>query len=114
MKTLLAIILGVSLGAWSLGSMAQEGAGSKVQRLSDSGLDGERPSSRLDGIYPEDMRVVIGDREYFLEGPVAINGQEVSARGAIAVLREGQRLSNIVAEREGGTGRLILKGVDTF
>lgn len=66
----------------------------------------------VDAIYPEESRIVIDDKEYYLTGPVVINGQEIPAGGVLKVLRQGQKLSNIVAERQGQDGVLVLKGAD--
>jgi|GEM_PF-5314820 len=113
MRILLSIIVAMSLGAWSLCSTAQDRVNKGAQSFNDSG-EVERQGAVLDAIYPEEGRVVIDDREYFLEGSIAINNQEVSAGSAMAILRVGQRLMNVVGEREGDDGRLVLKGVDTF
>lgn len=66
----------------------------------------------IDAIYPEDSRIVIDDREYYVTGPVMINGQEIPAGGVLKVLRQGQKLFNIVAERQGQDEVLVLKGAD--
>ena len=58
--------------------------------------------------------MVIDDREYFLEGSIIINNQEVSSGSVMAILREGQRLLNVVSERQDDDGRLVLRGVNTF
>ncbi len=68
----------------------------------------------LDAIYPDEQRIVINDREYYLEGPVIVNGQEVSANAALLILRAGQSLSGVSFTREGENQRLILQGVDTL
>lgn len=72
----------------------------------------EHTEHGIDAIYPEESRIVIDDREYYLTGPVMINGQEISAGGVLKVLRQGQKLSNIVAERQGQDEVLVLKGAD--
>ncbi|WP_417539409.1 hypothetical protein [Marinobacter sp.] len=114
MRVLLLTIVAMSLGAWSLGSMAQDGEHKGVRGYNDSDTEGLEQAAVLDAIYPKQGRVVIDDREYFLEGSVIINGQAISAGGATAVLREGQRLMNVMSEPEGESGRLVLKGVDTL
>ncbi|MFP3979594.1 hypothetical protein [Marinobacter sp. KMM 10035] len=114
MRTMLLAIVAISLSAWSLTSMAQEGAGKVAQSYNDSDGEGLQPRPVLDAVYPEQRRVVIDDLEYFLESSITINGQKISADGATAVLREGQRLRNVVAERKDMNGRLVLKGVDTL
>ncbi|SHK85134.1 hypothetical protein SAMN05216369_3346 [Marinobacter antarcticus] len=114
MRVLLAIIVAMSLGAWSLGSVAQDRLDDGFQGINDLGAEGRRQGAVLDAIYPEDDRVVIDDNEYFLEGSITIDNQTVSAGSAMAILREGQRLLNIDAEREEDSGRLVLHGVDTL
>jgi len=114
MRILFLTIMAMSLGAWSLGSMAQDGEGKGVRGYNDSDVERLEQGAVLDAIYPKQGRMVIDDREYFLGGSVVINGQEISAGGATAVLREGQRLMNVVSEREDENGRLVLKGVDTL
>lgn len=66
----------------------------------------------VDAIYPEESRIVIDDMEYYVVDYVLINGQEIPAGGVLKVLREGQVLTNIVAERQGQEGVLVLKGAD--
>lgn len=114
MRVLLSIIVAMSLGAWSLGSAAQDRVDEGFQGINDPGVEGRRQGAVLDAIYPGDGRVVIDDSEYFLEGSIIINNQTVSAGSAMAIFREGQRLLNIVAEREEDGGRLVLQGVDTL
>jgi hypothetical protein len=117
MRVILSIIIAGALGAWSLGSVAQVSKMDEgLQGMSDLGAEAGRQGQGvvLDALYSDESRVVINDREYFLEGSITINDQVVSASSAIAILREGQRLSNVVAEREGKSGRLVLRGVKTF
>lgn len=68
----------------------------------------------LNAVYPDELRVVINDREYYLKGHLVINGQEVSANAALLILRTGQSLSGVRFTREGENQRLILQGVDTL
>jgi hypothetical protein len=114
MRKMLSILVAMSLGAWSLCSMAEDRVDKGTQGFNDSGAEGERQGTVLDAIYPEEGRVVIDDREYFVEGSIAINNQEVSAGSAMSILRVGQRLMNVVGEREVDDGRWVLRGVDTF
>ncbi|RBW48203.1 hypothetical protein [Marinobacter sp. F3R11] len=113
MRILFSIIVATSLGVWSLSSVAQESVTPDSQGYSDSGVEGAQYAV-LDAVYREESRIVIDDREYFLEGSVTVNNQVISAGSALAILREGQRLLNVVAEYKGDDGRLVLQGVDTF
>ncbi|MFC7295868.1 hypothetical protein [Marinobacter aromaticivorans] len=114
MKMLLSITAIVLLGAWSFGSTAQEQTGRASRNFIELGGEVSERGAVLDALYPEEMRLVIDDNEYFLGGAVTVNGQVISASSAMAVLREGQRLLNVVSERDGDTGRLVLYGVDTL
>lgn len=115
MRVLLSIIVAVSLGAWTVSSVAQERkAGDSFQGVNYQSGEGGSQGAVLDAIYPEEGRVVINDREYFLDGSIIINNQVVSAGSAMAILREGQRLLNIFGEREDDGGRLVLRGVETL
>ncbi|MBQ0745834.1 MAG: hypothetical protein KBT82_08685 [Marinobacter sp.] len=114
MRVLLSIIVAMSLGAWSLCSLAQDKVDKGIRGSNDSGVEEGRQDAVIDVIYPEEGRMVIDDREYFLEGSIIINNQEVSSGSVMAILREGQRLLNVVSERQDDDGRLVLRGVDTF
>ena len=68
----------------------------------------------VDSIHAEARRIVIDDTEYFLEGSVLINGQEVAPAAVVNILREGQRVRNLEAERDTEDGYFILREVNLF
>lgn len=68
----------------------------------------------VDSIHAEARRIVIDDTEYFLEGSVLINGQEVAPAAVVNILREGQRVTNLESDRDNEDGYLILREVNLF
>ena len=68
----------------------------------------------VDFIEADTLRIVIDDKEYFLEGSVLINGQEVAPAAVVNILREGQRVTNLESDRDNEDGYLILREVNLF
>lgn len=104
------IIRFVILLGWALASF--QVWGQELPELADEAAVVDR--GVIDAIYSDDQRIVVGDREYYLEGDVSINGQQVSASGALLVLRVGQTVTEIRFGRDADGEWLILKGVNTL
>ena len=78
------------------------------------GVPGAPRQHVVDSIHAEARRIVIDDTEYFLEGSVLINGQEVAPAAVVNILREGQRVTNLESDRDNEDGYLILREVNLF
>jgi len=91
----------------SLGAVAQD-----IQ--SNDELANQPLRMQVDLIDSDEQRVVIEDTEYFLEGTVQINGQNVAPSAVVNIMREGQKVTNLVADRDEEEGYMILREVDLF